>query len=166
MEFPFVFKLSGTDASVVALTNWHSRPRTFELGKIIPKDTHGFDFWNNAFLKENEITLAGHATMVIQVSPSRETPFLSGSTFHLTAMADGRIQQHFDQEKNELAIMGRNLSRHSGELWMVVPEGYTPQIETMKQQTYQIKEWEQGIRLFIEAVSPWEVSFKFQHTHQ
>jgi len=162
MEFPFLFKLIGMDASVVALTNWHRRPQTFELGKIIPKDTHGFDFWNNAFLKESKITLAGHATLAAQLSPFRKTPYLAGSTFHLTAMADGRIQQHFDQDKKELTIMGRNLSRHSGELWIVVPEGYTPRKENLKHPTQQIKTWEQGIRLLIELAASWEVTIKFQ----
>ncbi|NQU26756.1 MAG: hypothetical protein HQ528_00560, partial [Candidatus Marinimicrobia bacterium] len=160
-EYPELFRVKGRSAQILAITNWHKRSRIFDLAEYVKPGHFIFDFWGERFWKPASAKLLPHATLACQVTAFSGTPQVVGTTLHLTALADERLSQKFDGDKNLLFIKNEKLARATGKIWISVPTGYVYFGAELDGQIQTIESWEQGIVIAIDQSAPWQLTVKF-----
>ncbi|NQT98191.1 MAG: alpha-galactosidase [Candidatus Marinimicrobia bacterium] len=162
-EFPKIFRITGK-STVLALTNWSSKPEQFDLLLYTGKNNFIFDFWGERFWQVVPARLKPHATLALQVTPKSSLPQVVATNLHLTALADERIARQYESKTGTLKIQAAGLSRTSGKLWIAVPTGFTYLSAMLNDQICNIESWEAGIVIGIEQVQSFEIAVEFLKT--
>jgi alpha-galactosidase len=173
-ELPETFVLAQGERRLLALVNPTSTPRR-RIPDVDPMREVCFDFWAERVLVDPPCTVPAHGVRALLVTPRSAEPAVVGTTLHLTALVDGRINASYDPATRQLVIEGQGLARRRGELWLALPEGFTaaPQQAWQAQQgpdspdsgTSMIKRvtrWEQGLILEIKVEGAWRLAIPCQ----
>jgi alpha-galactosidase len=156
---PRRFLLEGPRRRLVAHLNWEDSPAPLELPEH--PAPHRFDFWKEEVLRAPRGEVPAHGVRALLETPPAPHPVLVGTTLHLAALVDGRIDDTFEPASGVLRLTAREIARRQGTLWIAVPECFELDRQALPPQAGRIEAWEHGITLGVELSAPWALELRF-----
>ncbi len=186
---PETYSLAGADSRrLYALINWSEKPcrRSLPVRSLrssqatssrsapqtertdgaleFPDSPVYFDFWKERIIEQNKVEIERHGVRAILETASSSVPGIAGATFHLTALVDGRIETFFDHDSDSLTVKGRELSRETGRLWIIVPDRFDFYRCLPKPQDLRVESDGRILILTHRAETPWTITIFFKRT--
>ncbi|MFW6369088.1 MAG: glycoside hydrolase family 36 protein [Myxococcota bacterium] len=153
--------LESEAGSLVALINWEDEPRSVPA-PAADKGSTLFDFWRQAPLEQGEeLSIPPHGVRAVSITPEGKEPQLVGSSFHLTALLDGRIQASWDEKERALSISGRDMARRDGRIWLRAGGGYDLKQSKLPALVEEVETWSRGWALRLSTPATWSLKIPF-----
>lgn len=165
---PRLFEVKGKGRRALGILNWDPFERNENISLGIETGAWLYEFWRDQPVLEGKTSLPipAHGCAVCIETPASPLPTLIGSSIHLMALLDGRIDGQFDEKSGELLIEGRGVSRRRGSLWIAVPPEFIFEGRELPGGVVDARLWEAGLRLWVEGESPWTIRMKFNRINK
>lgn len=164
---PALYQVEGGGRRLCGVFRWEDEDGEAALpAALCDAGFYKYEFWRDAALPAGarSIRIARHGVAAVLATPRGEVPAVIGSSLHLMALVDGRIEGRFEAERGELVIRGRDLAREHGSLWVAVPAGWELDRGELPAEVSEAARWAEGMRLMLRAKAPWEVRLRFRAT--
>ena len=122
-----------------------------------------FDFWREQVVDDAELEIGKHGVRSLLATDCPSFPEVIGTTFHLTALVDERIESSFYPDSGILRVSGRDLSRRGGRLWLFVPAGYAFDEKKPLPSGLRVETAGRFPVMAFEAEAPWSIEICFRH---
>jgi len=162
---PTIYRAEGQARKLVGLVNWGDTAREMSLpADLAATGWHRHDFWRDALLPDDRegVRVERHGAAAVLATPRRHEPAVIGSSLHLMALIDGRLEDSFDPHNAELVIRGRDMARDHGSLWIAIPGDLELDRAALPREVTEATAWPGGVRLMLRAAPPWEIRLRFR----
>jgi len=157
--FPRRFVLEGPRRRLEAHLHWGEKPTPLHLPQA--SRVHRFDFWREEWLHGPEGDIPPHGVRAVLETPHAEHPVLVGTTLHLVAPVDGRLEDTFEPATGVLRLSARDIARRQGRLWLAVPEALRLDRQSLPAGLSLVEETPHGVTLSVDMPVPWTMELHF-----